>query len=149
MINKHIRFNCNLQSAFAEQSDIRTGSLKQEPDSRTHQVAQSLEDVVKDTLEKRDSLVETKEDSSISEQREGGSLDVQPREGGSPDVQPTPPPRKKKLEKLLKKQIEASGLSNKAEYDTPAHSEGEKQTDFTERELPNAKKTRRKIKHSK
>lgn len=139
MINKHIRFNCNLQSAFAEQFDIRTGSLKQEPDSRTHQVAQSLEDVVKDTLEKRDSLVETKEDSSISEQREGGS----------PDVQPTPPPRKKKLEKLLKKQIEASGLSNKAEYDTPAHSEGEKQTDLTERELPNAKKTRRKIKHSK
>lgn len=59
------------------------------------------------------------------------------------DVQPTPPPRKKKLEKLLKKQIEANQLN------TPTAAEVKGQEQEPEIETEETKKQRRKHKHSK
>ena len=66
------------------------------------------------------------------------------------DVQPTPPPRKKKLEKLLKKQLEANERVNETEEknEDAVQESSECVAEGVEKEKE-IKKTRRKNKHSK
>ena len=72
------------------------------------------------------------------------------------DVQPTPPPRKKKLEKLLKKQIEARerGSTSEQKDDDSLSQEadscdGSMPTTDKDRDTSTSKKIRRKYKHTK
>lgn len=73
------------------------------------------------------------------------------------DVQPTPPPRKKKLEKLLKKQIEAREQGSTSEQkDDDSHSQeadsgdgNELTTTEKDRDMSASRKVRRKYKHTK
>lgn len=134
--------NVHLQSVLEIQSNIRTSSLTKQPDSKTDHNVERLGE----KEEKRESLVELKEESdeSAPSTRTGSNEHVK---DVSSDVQPTPPPRKKKLEKLLRKQIQANERT-----DLQGVEQGEELADAGDegdRELSSSRKTKRKMKHSK
>ena len=130
---------CDLQSTIEQQSKISSQSVPKDG---------GKVDTVNLVGDTQDTEVE-KLPSDVSNVDQAG-------EGQTSDVQPTPPPRKKKLEKLLKKQIEAREHGSTTEQkDDDYHSQEADDCDEglpiieKDKDVSASRKIRRKNKHTK